>query len=120
MRRESCKLRSPPPTPPPLVVTLPKVELVGLKFTPPPLPPPQFGWLMKLNASARNWKRNLSLMGMALNRPRFQFWYPGWWIRLRTRAVLKVPAAGLAKTEVSNHWPVVPKVPIILGVPLTT
>jgi len=39
---------------------------------------------------------------------------------LRTRCVLNVPAVGLEKTDVSNHWPFLPKVPMILGVPLIT
>src|SRR5439155_5250928 len=109
-------LRSPPPTPPPFVVTFPKVELVGLKFTPPPLPPPQFGWLMKLNASARNWNPFCSPIGNDLNSPRFQFWKPGWWMRSRTSWVLNVPAAGLAKLVVSNHW-LGANLPMILGWP---
>src|SRR5206468_5550526 len=82
-RSESCKLRSPPPTPPPLVSTFPKVaRFVGLRpiLVVPlqPLPPHQFGWLMKLYASARNCSPVFSVIGKDLNNPRFQFWNPGW------------------------------------------
>src|SRR5438067_520277 len=58
-RSESCRFRSPPPTPPPFVSTLPKVKVL-FGFRPmlvvplQPLPPHQFGWLKTLKASARN------------------------------------------------------------------
>src|SRR5438067_2050904 len=76
-------MRAPLPTPPPLVSTFPNVErLVGLRpiLVVPlqPLPPHQFGWLMKLYASARNCSPVFSVIGKDLNNPRFQFWNPGW------------------------------------------
>src|SRR5690242_373984 len=80
-----------------LLVTFPKVELVGSK-----LGALQMGWLNTLNASARNWKLTRSFTGIVLNSPMFQFWNPGPWIRSRTRCVLNVPAVGGRKIRSSS------------------
>src|SRR6476469_3020729 len=80
-----------------LLVTLPKLPLVGLEFA-----PPQLGWLTTLNSSVRNWSRLLSVTGKFLRMPRSHSQKPGL-RRILRGCTPNVPGAGCENAALLNH-----------------